>query len=137
MTDTPATEVAALRREVARLTDGIVRIAAWLALGADTKAAVHGLYRLIHAGAHGSVATADGEAEGAVEGSSAVVRAIDPPGCVCADCEHGLSVPLDRASAEQVLALARGVLADRSGTELRVELTVTAPDGLSWSAPLA
>jgi len=40
--------------------------------------------------------------------------AIDPPGCGCTECMTGEYVPLERASAAQILDLFRGRLRDNT-----------------------
>ncbi|MBM9510020.1 hypothetical protein [Actinacidiphila acididurans] len=64
------------------------------------------------------------------------VRAIDPPGCGCTDClleETGDSVPLDRATAEQVAALLEGRLLDHTGSDTTITVTIAArSDDLHW-----
>lgn len=59
--------------------------------------------------------------------------AIDPPGCGCTGCLTGESVPLDRATSEQITEMLVGDLIDRNGTPLAVTVSVTAShDGQEW-----
>jgi len=61
---------------------------------------------------------------------------IDPRDCGCTDCLTGRTVPLDAASAEQIAAMLKGQIANRTSEEFTVLLTVrpTEPDlpPLTW-----
>jgi hypothetical protein len=48
------------------------------------------------------------------------LRALDPRGCGCTDCLVGYSLPLDCAGAEQIMAMLRDRLINRTSTTFRV-----------------
>ncbi|WP_067830322.1 hypothetical protein [Actinomadura kijaniata] len=69
------------------------------------------------------------------------LRAIDPVGCGCTECLTGEYRPLDRATADEIVALLTGKLANNlhSGTTLALTVTteVTSPYQRPGSAPAA
>ncbi|MFF4924328.1 hypothetical protein ACFY4B_27400 [Kitasatospora sp. NPDC001261] len=57
------------------------------------------------------------------------LTAVHIPGCVCEDCEADRTVPLNRATEDQVAALLSGRLADHTGSTLRITVTYNSTAG--------
>jgi len=61
------------------------------------------------------------------------VIAIDPSGCGCTECMVGEYVPLDQATAEQVVDMLAGSVRNNTCRDLRVSLVYTLGNGLDMS----
>jgi hypothetical protein len=60
-------------------------------------------------------------------------RRIDPERCGCDECWNDVSVPLDRATWQQVKAMLAGQIEDATGTELVAEVRVWPKVQAAWS----
>lgn len=63
------------------------------------------------------------------------LRAIDPPGCACAECLTGEYRPADQASDDEIRALFLGLLRDHTGTQWNV-VQNTDRGGFDVSGPI-